>query len=142
MRDLLCPEAILKFTNYADQGWKNQWKLKINSKKLTQQLTKLGCVQAKSLILTWPQWLTDQKLQQHFIRGYFDGDGSLYAKEPSKTGHIDWGWQITSTGIFCEKVKNIIESYFSPNAPSVLLSFFICTTHLSYFFCSDSIQRE
>ena len=111
MRELLCPLAPLKFTDYSDEGWKNQYLLKINSKILTQQLTKLGCIPAKSLILTWPKWLIDVKLQQHFIRGYFDGDGSLWAREPTKTGQIDWGWQITSTNIFCEKVKDIVETY-------------------------------
>ncbi len=111
MRDLLSPQTKLKFTDYSDKGWKNQFKLKINSKLLSEQLTKLGCVTAKSLTLTWPEWLIDPELQRHFIRGYFDGDGSLYAKKPTKTGQIDWGWQITSTKWFCSDVRHIIGKY-------------------------------
>jgi hypothetical protein len=111
MRDLLSPQTKLKFTDYSDKGWKNQFKLKINSKLLSEQLTKLGCVTAKSLTLTWPEWLVDPELQRHFIRGYFDGDGSLWARQPTETGQIDWGWQITSTNNFCTEAKKLIGQY-------------------------------
>lgn len=109
MRDLLSPNSPVKYLVASNPNWKNQYSLKINSKIMTQQLTALGCVPAKSLILQFPNWLTDLKLQQHFIRGYFDGDGSVYSKKPSETGHIDWGWQITSTNQFCWAVKNLLE---------------------------------
>jgi hypothetical protein len=108
-RNLLSPQSQIKIAK--DNSTPNlHYLLKINSKKLTEQLTKLGCMQAKSLILQFPTWLVDMKLQQHFIRGYFDGDGSLYAKKPSKTEHIDWGWKITSTGQFCLVVKELLEN--------------------------------
>lgn len=116
MRNLLSPNTPIKKV-FDKSSCSYAWRLKINSKKMTEQLTKLGCVPAKSLILEFPNWLTDIKLQQHFIRGYFDGDGSLYTNQPSKTGHIDWDWQITSTNKFCSIIKEIIESklniYFS-----------------------------
>lgn len=108
MRDLLSPSVPIK--KVFDQSICDYaWLLKINSKRMSQQLAQLGCVPAKSLILKFPDWLVDLNLQRHFIRGYFDGDGSLYQKKPSKTGHINWGWQITSTKQFCLIVKNIIE---------------------------------
>lgn len=47
----------------------------INNKHIWQQLNSLGCVPQKSLILKFP--IISEKLQRHFIRGYFDGDGSL-----------------------------------------------------------------
>lgn len=54
------------------------YKITINSKKIVEDLIKLGCVPKKSLILTYP---TEEqipfKLQHHFIRGYFDGDGCV-----------------------------------------------------------------
>lgn len=110
IRGLISPQSPLQFVDYTSKGWKNQYRLKINSKVLAQQLTKVGCIQTKSLILTWPEWLTNPKLQQHFIRGYFDGDGSLYARKPTKTGQINWGWQITSTKQFCAIVKDLLEN--------------------------------
>lgn len=110
-RELLSPNVPLKFVQNKD--CKNQYLLKINNKKLTRQLTKLGCMPAKSLTLQFPNWLIDSKLRQHFIRGYFDGDGSLYSKRPSKTGHIDYGWQITSTEQFCRIIKNLFKDKLS-----------------------------
>jgi hypothetical protein len=51
------------------------YKLEINSVKLADDLVKLGCIPNKSLKLLPPN-LTDE-LINHFIRGYFDGDGSI-----------------------------------------------------------------
>jgi hypothetical protein len=51
------------------------YKLEINSVKLADDLIKLGCIPNKSLKLLPPN-LTDE-LINHFIRGYFDGDGSI-----------------------------------------------------------------
>jgi hypothetical protein len=47
------------------------------SNKLVENLEKLGCIQKKSLVLTFPHFL-QKKFIHHFIRGYFDGDGSVY----------------------------------------------------------------
>lgn len=51
------------------------YKLEINSVKMTDDLIKLGCVLNKSLVLTPPK--LNYKYISHFIRGYFDGDGSI-----------------------------------------------------------------
>jgi len=54
-------------------------KLIFDSKKMCQDLIKLGCVPRKSLILRFPtQEQVPDKILSHFIRGYFDGDGSIY----------------------------------------------------------------
>jgi hypothetical protein len=45
------------------------------NKKIADDLIKLGCMPNKTLILKFPILRDD--LIQHFIRGYFDGDGSL-----------------------------------------------------------------
>ena len=50
----------------------------MRSQKTVEDLKKLGCVENKSLILTFP---TEQQVPKEFvydfIRGYFDGDGSI-----------------------------------------------------------------
>ncbi len=51
------------------------YKLEVNSSKMADDLINLGCVPNKSLKLL-PPILTD-KFICHFIRGYFDGDGSI-----------------------------------------------------------------
>lgn len=50
--------------------------ISIYSHKMVADLYKLGCVQGKSLILKPPTLKND--MAKHFIRGYFDGDGSIY----------------------------------------------------------------
>jgi intein/homing endonuclease len=110
-RELICPTITLEYIKRQREGWQDQYRLRINNKTISQQLEKLGCVQSKSLILTWPEWLVDIDLQRHFIRGYFDGDGSLWAQKSTETGQINWGWQITSTNTFCYVAKNIVEMH-------------------------------
>jgi hypothetical protein len=51
------------------------YKLEVNSSKMADDLINLGCIPNKSLILMPPN-LKD-KFIPHFIRGYFDGDGSI-----------------------------------------------------------------
>ena len=51
------------------------YKLEINSSKMADDLINLGCVPNKSLILLPPK--LNDCLISHFIRGYFDGDGSI-----------------------------------------------------------------
>lgn len=48
----------------------------IASKQMILDLIDKGCVPRKSLVLTFPNWLSSD-LRSHFIRGYFDGDGSI-----------------------------------------------------------------
>ena len=53
---------------------KCQWR----SQKTVDDLKKLGCVENKSLILTFPtEEQVPRKFIYDFIRGYFDGDGSI-----------------------------------------------------------------
>ena len=80
--------------------------LTIHSKYMCGKLKELGCGECKSLILTWPEWLIDPELQQHFIRGYYDGDGGLYVtyvKERSATV------KIISTLDMCYMMSKIIK---------------------------------
>jgi hypothetical protein len=57
---------------------KNQYSLVMTSKHMSSQLALLGCFQAKSLILEFP---TEEQvpfyLINHFIRGYWDGNGTV-----------------------------------------------------------------
>jgi DNA invertase Pin-like site-specific DNA recombinase len=65
----------------------NQWELCINRKEMTDKLIKLGCMPAKSMVLTFPTAdMVPKYLIWHFIRGYFDGDGSLSGHSASIVG--------------------------------------------------------
>jgi Mor family transcriptional regulator len=78
--------------------------ININSKHICKKLEELGCAQTKTFKITYPEWMPDN-LHKHFIRGYFDGDGSIYVNEIKERGSK---FKITSTLDFVTGIKNII----------------------------------
>lgn len=79
--------------------------LSINSKKLSEDLAKLGCVQAKTYILKYPKKIIPEELNRHFIRGYFDGDGCI-----SINKYNDVQVNITGNFDFISDVQKVIVS--------------------------------
>ncbi len=69
-----------KITETTDSRWKNAktlYQFSIRDKQLHSDLVKWGCIPQKSLQLnSFPNIPRDYI--SHFIRGYFDGDGSLH----------------------------------------------------------------
>ena len=72
----------------------NEYRLVIANKRISERLVELGCGKAKTHNLTFP---TEEQvpscLIRHFVRGYFDGDGSVYGdkqKQLSFVGTIDF----------------------------------------------------
>jgi len=80
----------------------NACALIIENKHISEQLNKLGMVPRKSLILNFPDCI-HPKFYNHFIRGYFDGDGSIYFD-----GQI-WRFSIISTEQFCNSIRKIFD---------------------------------
>lgn len=83
--------------------YKDQCILCINNEHMSCRLENLGVVKAKSLVLQFPKFLTDE-LIPHFVRGYFDGDGCVsyddkYQKCYTKT---------VGTKEFCDKLSEIL----------------------------------
>lgn len=67
-----------------------------HGKNFVDRLIKLGCVQRKSKVIEFPFEKFDNSLMRHFIRGYFDGDGSLgeYRKYKYTIASIECGSKI------------------------------------------------
>src|SRR5579859_7426987 len=101
---------FLQFLKGRDSN-KNQIRLTIHSRKISQVLNNLGCTSQKSLKLKAPIWLTNPDLQRHFIRGYFDGDGCLSKYQHRKS--YAYKWTLISTQEFCELVTNILKTNLS-----------------------------
>lgn len=77
----------------------------INRKPLCDSLIALGCVPRKSLILNFPTLdMVPKYLQNHFVRGYFDGDGSI-SMTRKRSGYI----AITSTDVFLHGLQEILK---------------------------------
>jgi len=77
----------------------------INSKHICHKLEELGCPANKSLIITFPEWLTDPELQRHFIRGYYDGDGGIYLTNIKTRSATT---KMVSTLEFCNSMREVI----------------------------------
>lgn len=75
------------------------------NKHLWEQLNELGVHPNKSLTLTFPQEsiFKDNSLIKHFIRGYFDGDGSV-GLYPTKYKTPRYTCSVLGTKDFLEKV--------------------------------------
>lgn len=106
----------LEFLKRKDSKHKNQYRLSISNKKLTEQLNSLGCVPRKSLILVFPNYLQDEVNTRHFIRGYFDGDGSLNKCLKKGKNTPTFYWSLTSTKDFCDNVGNILRNVIGTNS--------------------------
>ena len=91
----------LMFLNYNDKNknWSNQYKLVINSKHMVESLRKLGVFQNKSLKIEFPSWVSDE-YYFHFLRGYIDGDGSIFKTEKRMS--------FIATESFCNSVSKYL----------------------------------
>lgn len=61
--------------------------LRINDNKLHDSLNNWGCVPQKTKIIKFPNFLSEE-LVPHFIRGYFDGDGTVGVYKNSSKSNI------------------------------------------------------
>lgn len=76
-------DSTYPIKEYIPEKGSHQFILTIYSKKMSEDLTKLGCVPRKSLVLEFPTNI-QQNLIPHFIRGYFDGDGCVWNGQRKK----------------------------------------------------------
>ena len=105
-RDSYIGDRLIKADNI-----KPQIGLELSSKHLSNSLVKRGMVQNKSLVLTFPD--IPDFLHSHFIRGYFDGDGSFYTFQDN--GLLRCGFKIISTFDFCNSVNKIFQNKLGVN---------------------------
>lgn len=70
------------------------YRLQIGSKLWFGDLTKLGFMQNKSLVLRWPK--IPKAFLGHFVRGYFDGDGSVHLGKYWPKDRNSAKWEFTS----------------------------------------------
>lgn len=103
-------EANFKPYIYKNSIGNTVYKVQITSEKMFSDLEKLGCVERKSLILKYPVNL-DSSFDQAFIRGYFDGDGSVYLTKDDKSIGISFN----GTKEFLEVVNSKLPSPMSFN---------------------------
>lgn len=110
------PLVFLDKSNKHDLGYtyKNQYGLYMFSKHMCNMLCEKGVVPNKSLIATFPNFLSN-KLLPHFIRGVYDGDGSVYRTIKNNKNHAVCV-TITATELFCEELKRICKEQLNIEA--------------------------
>lgn len=80
-------------------------RISVNSTQMTQDLFRYGIVKNKSLILDFPNFLNDEMLR-HYIRGYFDGDGSICTAGKAPSGAQKYNISIIATVPFLTKLMD------------------------------------
>lgn len=77
----------------------NAYRLSLYSRQMSADLIQHGCVQAKSYVLTWPVNIAED-LINHFMRGYFDGDGTIWIDKKGNR-HVE----VTGTSCFLDEFE-------------------------------------
>lgn len=97
-------EIINKSSRF--KNCQNQYYLIINNKHMSQSLLKLGLFNNKTFILEFPtKEQVPEYLQNHFIRGYFDGDGCVEKQGASFIGTFN----------FCKSICDLVKNKFNIN---------------------------
>lgn len=113
-------KTLLKYTgpiNIAKQRepYADGQVLSIYSNKLKTDLVNLGCLENKSLILQYPtEEQIPKNLRSHFIRGYLDGDGSIYNYDEYSLDediYAKWGMSFIGTLEVMEGILQDIKSF-------------------------------
>lgn len=96
--------------------------LQVSSKKMIHDLVSLDCVQNKTQLGTQISNKIPNDLLSHFIRGYFDGDGSIVIEKRLNKGDH----QMPSISIFIlgsekilEQIATIISEFVGVNKPNL-----------------------
>lgn len=92
----------------------------VSSKKIVEDLKKLGVIQAKTFSITFPNKdQVSKHLISHFMRGYFDGDGCITFSEVCKKHkdkiykQINNKFEIIGTKEFCSVFFQCLDIKFS-----------------------------
>lgn len=127
LNTLLQPTKPVLFINL----WRNrlkcpntqdQYRLTIGNKHISQKLAELGCVKAKTFDLTLPgDDAVPKGLLRHFVRGYFDGDGSI-------CNYVSGGYpkvttSMTSTEEFLNGIQVLMQQELCFNPVKLLCRF-------------------
>lgn len=109
------PLEFIDYSNKHDFGYtyKNQYRLLLFSAHMCQTLNTIGMVPHKSLIVKLPT--LQNELIRHFIRGLFDGDGSVCRTQYKNRQSYQHTLTITSTVMLCESLVDIIKNTLDIN---------------------------
>lgn len=86
---------------------RDSYVLRLGNKYLWKRMNQLGCPPNKTLIIKFPTFIS-KELMPHFIRGYFDGDGSIVLRNSGNLANIRiCGTEDMVKGIYQQVKQNI-----------------------------------
>jgi hypothetical protein len=97
LNECIGSEKSLTFIKKYNPNRQNYYKLIMSSRRISTQLASLGCMQAKTFKIVFPEWL-NVNLRRHFVRGYFDGDGCISGIN----------WSLFGRKVFLEFIQNLL----------------------------------
>lgn len=101
-RPLQYRKELNKSTNKVQESYT----FNLGNKYLWNHMNELGCPPNKTLILKFPAFIS-KELIPHFIRGYFDGDGSIVLRNNGNLANI----RICGTEDFCKNLYSYIKKF-------------------------------
>lgn len=82
--------------------------ISLRDKKMCEDLEDKGCINKKSFILTFPTEKVPENLYSHFIRGYFDGDGSIHFTQCGQAKKPNYRISFCGTKDMLEHIRAIL----------------------------------
>lgn len=114
------------------KGMRYNSSIVISSKDYFDDLSYFNIVPRKSLSLEFPKHIKDHPLIQHFIRGYFDGDGSVGTRD--RGTNIQLHFNMVGTENFLKDCSIILNNQCGLGRPNV-------TIHKRKKFDKNGIER-
>lgn len=126
--DILYPNGDHKLTYYNNRiinGKRYSYcELYVYSKHMSQSLAKYGCIQNKTFQLKFPQIIKINNLENHFIRGVFDGDGCISMYKHKDSVHINsyskYTFSIIGYNKFMQEIEDVLVEKLSLNNNKII----------------------
>jgi hypothetical protein len=84
-------------------------RFRIGNEELVKDLMTLGVIERKTFLLKFPEeQILPKQFINHFIRGYFDGDGCIKKGIDKKYSYTTWGFELISCKQFLERINEIL----------------------------------
>lgn len=112
-RFLKHPETQVKlFSRFKNNKEYKTSTIEISNNHLSNALSNIGCVPNKTLIAKYPK--INNIFNKDFIKGYFEGDGSLCLCKPKNKKEY-WNFNIVGTKEVCEEINNVFKTQLNIN---------------------------
>jgi hypothetical protein len=124
-------EKIVK-NKKKNKKWSDRktYRIRICNYELCSSLERFNIVSKKTKTYDFPKWLIDHSLVNHFMRGYFDGDGCI-SKNSAPNRKDDYRMNIAANKNFLITFSNIICKNLDIINNSIILN----KTNKMYYLC-------